>query len=879
MAHNRKDCLEEILEALGGRVRREDIDAHLDDIDARADEYVADGMARADALRRATEEKLKEESIKNAILKRNAREDAIKDRSRMQFYQEAMKRGHGAEVAIEARLTGINTPIFDPKSRTGHQQSAAALALGAAKDWIGGVVTDLERLGRDDPKMIGLDRVLYSRAIEDDIFREKWQLDSGPKGKPGITKNEQALAIAKVLHKWDKVRVNALNSEGAWITDYAGYMMRITHDPDRIRKASNQSPFSFRKGFEQADREYWADFTLRRLDVRRTFGGHDAPDKALAEMYGGFVTGDHLEPETISGDPMFKSVARQVSQQRTLHFKDADSALEYLREFGRYTPTEAWLNSMKSSANHYALMKVFGSKPKEGFENDLAFAKNQTMGTPERAAIDKRERALRVRFDVVSGEADRPIASQWAGVVNGVMAVQRVAKLGFTPFAMIQDNVNISRELARHGLSWLERNATILNGYFQGSEGSAKAEVADLLHTGILGRLRGVTARFDISDARSGSMAAMENMFFKLTGISAMTENKRADAERMMAFALGKKRDKAFADLGQMETHLLQGYGIGDKEWALLHKTDWNTIEGDTYLTPDIVQRISDDDIAAYMKERGTVGEQATSAMMLQQTGHASTLTDRVRQDLALKLWAYFSERGQYAVLEPGAREKAILFQGTQMNSPLNLALRLLMQFKQFPTTMITKTWGTEIYGGGTRMDKIAGITELIVASTLAGAMSLYLNQLFKGQDPNSNWRNQPGQQLLASFIRGGAATIYGDFLLGEFSRHGFQALDALAGPTFGQTNRLFELYNDLKPDVFGKRKASSGSPGGALALKMARDNLPFMNMIYTRAAFDYLITYRLQEWLNPGYLRRMEQQMKDRSGTEFLLRPSQVSR
>jgi hypothetical protein len=69
---------------------------------------------------------------------------------------------------------------------------------------------------------------------------------------------------------------------------------------------------------------------------------------------------------------------------------------------------------------------------------------------------------------------------------------------------------------------------------------------------------------------------------------------------------------------------------------------------------------------------------------------------DRVRQDLALKLWAYYSERGQYAVLEPGAREKAMLFQGTQRNSPLNLALRMMMQFKQFPTTMITKTWETE---------------------------------------------------------------------------------------------------------------------------------------------------------------------------------------
>jgi hypothetical protein len=55
---------------------------------------------------------------------------------------------------------------------------------------------------------------------------------------------------------------------------------------------------------------------------------------------------------------------------------------------------------------------------------------------------------------------------------------------------MLQDNVTISRELSRHGLDFLERNMSLLSGYFQGAEGSAKREVAELLHTGILGRLR-----------------------------------------------------------------------------------------------------------------------------------------------------------------------------------------------------------------------------------------------------------------------------------------------------------------------------------------------------------------------------------------------------
>jgi len=340
------------------------------------------------------------------------------------------------------------------------------------------------------------------------------------------------------------------------------------------------------------------------------------PDQALAHMYGGFVDGSHMEPTlTVTGEPGAPNIASHVSHERVLHWKDADAWLAYNARFGRQAPTDAWLRSVESAANHYALMKVFGSRPRENFADIVKYAQDTKMGTPERVAFDKRLPALENRFKVVSGEADRPIANMWSGIVNGVMAVQRMSKLGFTPFAMLQDNATVSRELSRHGLDFVERNASILSGYFQGAEGSAKKEVADLLHTGILGRLRGVTARFDISDARAGTIAKMENWFFKITGITAMTENKRADAERMMAYALGKNRGKDFADLGEQETRMLQAFGIGDKEWALLHKAEWNTIAGETYLTPDVARKISDEDAEAYLREKGSISDQATSSL------------------------------------------------------------------------------------------------------------------------------------------------------------------------------------------------------------------------------------------------------------------------
>ena len=69
---DRRDCIDEILDAIGNRMKRSQVNERLEDINDRAEAYEADGMNRAEALRRAAEKVMKEESIRNNIAKRNA---------------------------------------------------------------------------------------------------------------------------------------------------------------------------------------------------------------------------------------------------------------------------------------------------------------------------------------------------------------------------------------------------------------------------------------------------------------------------------------------------------------------------------------------------------------------------------------------------------------------------------------------------------------------------------------------------------------------------------------------------------------------------------------------------------------------------------------
>ena len=178
----RDDCIADILKGIKDRRDRKYVNEHLEELDARAEFY--EGSYR-EQLGRAAEEMLKEQAVQSAVRRRNVQMDALKFRDLRTFVDHAASIEKGSyQLGIEARLVGVNRQFFDPKSRAGNQQSAAAIGLGAQKDWIGGAVLDMERAGRDDPKLAGLDRLFYSKAIEDQIFLERYELTLGAQGPP-----------------------------------------------------------------------------------------------------------------------------------------------------------------------------------------------------------------------------------------------------------------------------------------------------------------------------------------------------------------------------------------------------------------------------------------------------------------------------------------------------------------------------------------------------------------------------------------------------------------------------------------------------------------------------------------------------------------------
>jgi len=149
--------------------------------------------------------------------------------------------------------------------------------------------------------------------------------------------------------------------------------------------------------------------------------------------------------------------------------------------------------------------------------------------------------------------------------------------------------------------------------------------------------------------------------------------------------------------------------------------------------------------------------------------------------------------------------------------------------------------------------------------------MAMAAKDLAKGKEPRElldpetglNWKT-----VGAAMQQGGGFGIYGDFLFGEMrNRAGQGFLATAAGPTFGEVDRL--------ADIWGRLKAEDDA--GAASFNLLMSNVPFANHFMLRPAADYLFLRSITEAINPGALRRMEEKTTREKEQEWLIRPSET--
>ena len=839
-------CINEVCNASAGAVNREEAQGLLDLADQRAQRLADErGLSGPQAAQAAGRELADAEAMQATIARRNRLLNLQKRVARRQSIME-IARTVGGEGSPDLRHAVTNQIVARNAPARGNRLSAEAVWRARQAEYLGATAVALKRAG--------LLRAFRNGTIDDAWGRELFELSRQAAGdkdaKPGLTDNAEALKIAQIVHGQQELARGRLNSEGAWIGSYAGYITRTAHDAAKLRAA----------GFDR-----WRGFILPRL-AAKTFEGVENREEFLRQTYSALSTGVHLADRDFVGmkDAAFTgpaNLAARLSEGRKLHFADASGWLQYQRTFGNGTLGEQVMGAFDRAARQEALLRRWGTNPEAEFDNDLRWlAENERDAHPDAVRrLRDGEAGIRLRMDYLTRDANRPGNVTFAEIGAGLRAIESMAKLGGVAFTHLSAFTTKAAELRYHGVGWLEAYGNSLAALFRGRGQGETRELSDLLLAGVEGMHGSMLARFSADDAPAGTLSKLAKRFFSLSGLSYLLDAQKSGAARVMSRRFGMLLDTTFDKLPREAARTLQAYGITPGEWeALRAAPDHAQVDGRAHLTADAGMRA---DAAALGIGAGNLAP-------------SDAQVARMRSALQLKLHTMFDDVAHRSVITPGIDERALFVGGTKPGTLAGEALRFIAQFKLWGAAAVRQGLGREVYGGNGAAGAISGIMHLALATAVFGYVTMTLKDLFKGQTP----RNPLDQRtVLAAMMQGGGYGILGDYAFGQFNRFGQTPVEALAGPVAGSASELLQLLSLARGSLTGDPNARP-KDAGPEALRLVQNNTPFLNLFYVRKALDYLLFHSLQEAMNPGYLRRAERSMKQRTGQSYILAPFNLS-
>lgn len=333
----------------------------------------------------------------------------------------------------------------------------------------------------------------------------------------------------------------------------------------------------------------------------------------------------------------------------------------------------------------------------------------------------------------------------------------------------------------------------------------------------------------------------------------------RSSVATSLANNLGENAHLTHDQLPGQLRNILSQYDITPSRWDHLRSTVYDH-EGSKFITPDMIHT-ADSELHKLVESEGNKPTDTNIA--------------RMRDKLETSLGTYFADRADIAVPTPGAKERKFATFGTQAGTPLGETLRLMMMFKSFPITIMSKILGRDVYGNGADTVKQWLVNDnrgkfnmalTISMMTAAGYVSQMLHDATNGKTPmplisdgKIDWDNV--QKIM---VRGGSLGLFGETTMGEFSGQYRSYLEYLAGPTFGQLDSIFNMKGQL----------SQGKNISWPATKLLLDNTPFTNLFYIRPILNYFILWNLQEMLSPGSLERSMSRTETQNHQNFFIKP-----
>lgn len=847
-----ENCIAEIVKASGEALSPDDARAALDE----ADTAIAKRMrlnpleSRASAAAAVAKELATAEKIAAIIEKRQLAISVMTKLARQEVYD----RNPGAE---QKAIDSLN--VGSTGGGWGRANSVHAKGQTLRATLISPMLIEL--------RSKGLVQLFRSRDFEDSVAAEIWRLTDPENPNLPAPGSQQAQDAAKIIAQATEMGRKMQNGAGAWIGKLPGYVMRQDWDMLKVRYAAGRTAADFLPGAKydwEKHFQAWSKKFLDRVDHEKTFD--DPADAAGVRKYMEYVfnalaSGKHEGSKGADDWLMgFKGPgnrAKRISQHRSIHFKGPAEMMASHRDFGHGTLLESANHGLEKAAQNTALMTTWGPNPQAAFDADIDQIRQRAVERGDFKASDKlRGSWSQSLFKQVNGTANIGGNPTIAAIGAYTRGWNTLRSLGLVTASAVTDVPLTASTLRYAGFSYPQAVAHQLAAIGAHLPRAERDEILKQLGVMLEGITSNLGQRFTSEDGAKGAMAKTLSAFMTGTGIRWWTDNMKAGVALGASSKLAEFSGREFAKLPELLKVSLNRYNIGEKEWDLIRQTELADMRGTKYLTSDGVNQLSDEHISGYLGEESKPGQIA-----------------RAREQIATNLGTYFTDLADEAINQPGAYERAVTSAGLSSGTVSGEAVRAFMQFKGFGISAARRHFLREWTRSGKK--DWPGLALLITGTTAMGYAAFQIKNILSARVMAlpQNF-DEAKKQGLAAFLQGGGAGIYGDFLFGDTNRYGGGLAETFGGPS---VSALADLYR-MKSELQDATKAHDFTRLRSDAVRTIKNNLPFQNFLWTKAAMDYLVFYGLQEAVNPGYLRRMESRQRDQNQTTYIFPPSQYA-
>lgn len=613
-----------------------------------------------------------------------------------------------------------------------------------------------------------------------------------------------------------------------------------THNPDLVAKA----------GFVN-----WKNKILPLLDKDRMLDEQGLPmddaqlEAALKASYDGIRTNGLNEIQKLSKEGKVLSeddvnVALRHSSSRFFHFRDADSFINYNREFGFGDAGlfDATMGVISSMSRDIGLMQDLGPKPSSQI-------KRMKLKVQSEGASIQALKTIQGMYDVVAGRtAFTGELPRWYQVTKALQNYLRSAYLGGAPISALSDSFLASYTAKMNGLEAtkvMSQYAKILN----------PADDSDRRIAKRIGFIAGAASGHSITQARMaddfgghGLSSWLASFTNRASGLGIMTDAVRQSivvgTQGFMAEARSLRT--AWDNLPPEMREAFKRWDMGEEDYK-------NIIKSDPFTDPD-----SD---ATFTRP-----EDVSLA------GHSET---------ARKYEMWLIDMAQDASNEPRLLTRAItsgaILGDVKEGTVLKATASSVMMFKSYGITVMMNHILPALRQTATArgLDRISQIAPLLIGTTLLGAASLQARQVLYGKTTRDM---DTGKFWQAAMMQGGGFGIFSDFLFTDMSRFNSDLTKTLLGPVAGFGNDAYRVFKgnfDRALDDDEETKFFSD------LFQFSERHIPAVKLWYTRLLMERMLLDQTERMIDPKFDRRMnniESKMKKEYGQKFWWEPGELT-